>query len=186
MKEQIKENLEQELILNFGGFYGSIHEDQIESIIECLHDDEDEDDNKNQSFLDEIDYEKTWINYSWAYVNKIEEFLKENNLKIDIDFIKLESPRYYNYSTDIIIVKILDLEHQKKLIDYVKKNYHKELIELIEDSTTKRSGYIPFYCEDEVLSNKDNKLIEASLEIISDKMIEAGDLPFEVEIEINN
>ena len=183
MKQQNKENLEQELILNFGGFYGSIHEDQIESIIECLHDD---DNDENQSFLDEIDYEKTWINYSWAYVDKIEEFLKENNLKIDIDFIKLESPRYYNYSTDIIVVKILDPDHQKKLIDHVKKNYNKELIELIEDSTTRRGGYIPFYSEDEVLLNKDNKLIEASLEIISDKMIEAGDLPFEVEIEINN
>lgn len=171
--------MEQEITLNFGGFYHSIHSDIIDSQIE-----RDGSDDGNYNCEDDLtNYQETNKNYAKAYIETIKKYLFENNVNVDIDFIKIDSPAYYNFATDLIIIKILSKDHQKKIIKFVKSKFKKELAEYIKDTTTSRDGYMSFYTLKEVLKNKDNKLIEACLEIISNFI--NGDLQNLLEIEFD-
>lgn len=156
--------MEQEIILNFGGFYDSIHSDIIDSQIEK----DGSDDHGYYNWENDLtNYQETNKNYAEAYIEIIKKYLSENDVKVDIDFIKIDSPAYYNFATDLIIIKILSKDHQKKIIKFVKSKFKKELAEYIKDTTTSRDGYMSFYTQKEVLKNKDNKLIEACLKMIS-------------------
>ena len=175
--------MEQEIILNFGGFYDSIHSDIIDSQIEWYGSDDDgyynwEDDLTN--------YEKTNKNYAEAYIEIIKKYLFDNDVKVDMDFIEIDSPAYYNFATDLIIIKILSKEHQKKIIKFVKSKFKNELAEYIKDTTTSRDGYMSFYTQKEVLKNKDNKLIEACLEMISNFINKDFQDLLEIEFDIEN
>lgn len=138
MQKTIKKN--QDIFINFGGFYNSIHETQIENLIENF---ENDNDNFNARFC-EVDFFKTKINYSKHYLKSIEQFLFDNKINVKIEFLRIESPREYNFKTDKIVVNILK-KYQKLILDFVKNNYKNELIELIKSQTTTRSGYHPFF-----------------------------------------
>lgn len=171
--------MEQEITLNFGGFYNSIHSEIIDSQIE-----KDGSDNGNYSWENDLtNYQETNKNYAKAYIEIIKKYLFENGVNVDIDFIEIDSPTYYNFATDAIIIKILSKDHQKKIIKFVKSKFKKELARYIKDTTTSRDGYMSFYTLEEVLKNKDNKLIEACLEIISNFINK--DLQNLLEIEFN-
>lgn len=173
--------MEQEIILNFGGFYSSIHSDIIDSQIE--RDGSDDDGYYNWEY-DLTNYQETNKNYAEAYIKIIKKYLFENDVKVDIDFIKIESPAYYNFATDLIIIKILSKDHQKKIIKFVKSKFKKELDKYIKDNTTSRDGYMSFYTLKEVLENKDNKLMEACLKMISNFINEDFKNLVEIEFDI--
>ena len=87
--------------IEFGGFYNSIHSDNIDFFI----DNEVEYENLN---IDKIDYKKTYQNYINDYVNELENYiLHEYNIEIDFKNISSNSPKYYNYSTDVIKTNVL-------------------------------------------------------------------------------
>jgi hypothetical protein len=175
--------MEQEIILNFGGFYDSIHSDIIDSQIELYG----SDDNGDYNWEDDLtNYQKTNKNYAKAYIEIIKKYLFENNVKVDMDFIEIDSPAYYNFATDLIIIKILSREHQKKIIKFVKSKFKNELAEYIKDTTTTRDGYMSFYTQKEVLKNKDNKLIEACLKMISNFINRDFQDLLEIEFDIEN
>ena len=167
--------MRQEIFINFGGFYGSIHDAQIESQFEACEDCID-------SEAQDRDYTKTQVNYSKEYLKKIEQFLFNEKIEVKLNFVRIESPREYNFETDKIVVNILK-KHQKTLINFVKNNFSNELIELVKTQTTRRDGYRPFYTFNEIYKeNINDLLLEACLELICDQVNKDG-LPYEFDLE---
>lgn len=167
--------MKQEIYINFGGFYNSIHEsqvvDQFQNCEDCI-------DFEPQN----RDYTKTQINYSKEYLKKIEQFLFDNKIEVKLNFVRIESPHEYNFRTDVIVVNILK-KHQKSIINFVKNNFSNELIELIRQQTKRRDGYRPFYTFDDIYKhNINNLLLEACLEIICDQ-VNKDELPHEFGLE---
>lgn len=185
--------------LNFGGFYESQHSDLIDQAINSQFDD---DYIKNNNIdINKINYQKTNINYCKKYLEFIENYLlnfdknfnknihfERLNLEIDLKFIELKSPKFYNYSTDEIIINI-NKNDSLKIVDFVKNYFLDELKNYIKDITTSRSGYVAFYKFDEVfIKNKDNTLVEACFKIICDQVNKSDDLNefYDLEIEFDN
>lgn len=167
--------MKQEILINFGGFYNSIHDAQIENQFEACEDNIDfESQDRN--------FTKTQINYSKEYLKKIEQFLFNEKIEVKLNFVKIESPREYNFETDKIVVNILK-NHQKSIINFVNNKFAVELIELVRKQTTPTSGYRPFYTFNEIYKeNINDLLLEACLEIICNQINE-DELPHEFELE---
>ena len=80
----------------FGGFYHSYHQNNIDHMIEAF-----------EYEWDKVNYEETFNSYIDDYANKLSSFiLSEYKIEIDFKNIKLNSPKYYNYSTDVIDCEI--------------------------------------------------------------------------------
>ena len=154
----------QEVLINFGGFYGSLHEAFIEDAMWT-----DEDDWESLTDSDEnIDWDAVKNTYSEAYLDKLCEFTA-SELGMESVYIKykgLDSPRYYNYNTDKIVGEMSD-EHSLELMNAIQKD--DEFMEYIQKRTKSYDGFISFYTFDEVLENKDNTLIEFTLDFMSGK-----------------
>lgn len=144
------------VVFNFGGFYNSFYNIEIDYIIY-------EDSENNTIEPDLIDFKKLHIAISKHIVEQFNEFLSdEYSIVIDLKFDSLESPKYYNYATDKIILNVS--KKDMLILDNLvlsDSDVVENLKETINDVTTSKSGYIPFYNYDEVLNkiNKDNKEI---------------------------
>ena len=170
----------QEIYIHFGGFYNSTHEAQIENQFEAYEDNYE--DNYYGDANTKRDWTPTQINYSKAYLRKIEQFLFNEKIEAKFKFVRVESPRQYNFETDKLAVNILK-KQQKSIINFVKNNFAVELIELVRAQTTARDGYHPFYTFNEIYKeNKNNLLLEACLEIICNE-VNKDELPHEFELE---
>ena len=84
MKNLIKTNI------NFGGFYNSIHSDIIDIYIEDM-----------KYNWEDVNYKATYKNYSESYIKVLNNILDTNLI-----FKALNSPKFYNYSTDVINVEL--------------------------------------------------------------------------------
>lgn len=167
--------MKQEIFINFGGFYNSIHEALIENQFEACEDCIDVE-------AQDRDYTKTQINYSIEYLKKIEQFLFNEKIEVKFKFVRIESPREYNFETDKIVVNLLK-NQQKSIINFVNNKFAVELIELVRTQTTRRDGYHPFYTFNEIYKeNKNDLLLEACLEIICNE-INKDELPYEFDLE---
>lgn len=167
--------MKQEIYIHFGGFYNSIHDAQIETQFEAYEDNID-------TGANERDYTPTKINYSIEYLKKMEQFLFNEGIETKFKFVRIESPREYNFETDKIVVNLLK-KHQKSIINFVNNKFAVELIELVREQTTQRDGYCPFYTFNEIYKeNINDLLLEACLEIICDQVNKDG-LPYEFDLE---
>jgi hypothetical protein len=158
-----------ELALNFGGFYHSIHDDLVDSFVDRNHDFDSEQEQEIDDHYGTIDFKKTYVNYSQKYLQELKSFLKDNQVEVNLEFVKLESPKEYNFKTDVIIVKISN-EDQAKVIKFIKKDFNQELLEYVKDVTTSYDGYWAFYSYEQTMANKDSKLIEACLTLLAKKI----------------
>ena len=162
-----------ETSIHFGGFYKSIHDGNIDSMVEAY-----------EYNFEDVDYKKTFESYIQEYCYKLKSYILDEYL-IDIDFknIKLSSPQYYNYSTDNIDCKI-NTNQAESLNEILKKD--NEFLSFLKDRTTSCSGFVSFYTYDEALNNKDNKLIMYVLEYIcnkfNDKEIVYGEIEFDIHL----
>ena len=94
-------DLQNLVCFEFGGFYQGLHHDIIESAMERDLDyineqhglDIDESDN------DLFDYDATCLNYVDSLLQAIDRELQTNFVEC---FVKIDSPKYYNYSTDAL------------------------------------------------------------------------------------
>jgi len=132
-----------EFYLDFGGFYDSHLSAQIEYTLE-----------------DEIEYQKTehgievdpcLANYqelcekiSKEYISILNETLFfETDLRDEpsLEYIALNSPRFYNFETDTILTQlsIKDLKNLLRLVDRSK------LVAYINEHSKSRDGFISFY-----------------------------------------
>ena len=167
--------MKQEIYIHFGGFYGSIHETQLENQFEAYEDNID-------TGANERDYTPTQINYSKEYLKKMERFLFNEGLETNFKFVRIESPREYNFENDKIVVNILK-KQQKLIINFVKNKFAVELVELVRAQTTARDGYRPFYTFNQIYKeNINDLLLEACLEIICNEATK-DELPYEFNLE---
>ena len=145
MQNLIKTNI------NFGGFYNSIHSDIIESYIEDM-----------EYNWEDVDYTETYNEYSKSYIKVLNNILDTN-----IIFKALNSPKFYNYTTDKINVE-LSKKDILKLLKYIKEeDLKQEVFNIIKEASTSRDGYVAFYNYADFFK-KDNLaiLVECLLDII--------------------
>jgi hypothetical protein len=150
--------------INFGGFYNSIHDDNIEWACESYF----SDDNGNCNWdiiLDNVDFKKLRGVYIDLYCDLFSDWLKEN-YKVDIKFknISLSSPREYNFETDKIICDI-DIMENESLIRTMKAK--PAFLDWVKDRTKSRSGFISFYDFDDVMNDKNEIFSVYALEYLA-------------------
>ena len=147
-----------EIQIEFGGFYG-YHDEYIEQRIETLNEWNDELDIDNvYDTLTSIDWQKTFEDYAENWLHRFNMFCH-----LSLEFVGIDSPKYYNYRTDRIIAKIndKDIERLMEFVDYV------EFYEYANPRLTSYDGFISFY-------NGLDDLIERSENDDDDKAILLG------------
>ena len=149
----------------FDGFYESFINADIDHEIEIdteyyseLYDlNESEEELLCNSFLNINSYKfynQIAKDYTNFYIDALNERLKGFTLKAT--YKCFESPREYNFETDRIFIEIEE-NHCIEFIEYIVKNYKKELEKKIEDRFRSRSGFISFYKNSIDLWTKDFK-----------------------------
>lgn len=149
------QNLTINTTVNFGGFYESIHSYIIDDNIE----------------LNEYDFEN--VNYKDTFEIYAKDYIKVLNNKLDtnISFKALNSPRFYNYSTDFINVDI-SKKDILKLFKYVRnEDLKQEVFNIIKKSSTSKDGYVAFYNYKDFFK-KDNLdiLVECLFDVIVENL----------------
>ena len=164
LKENIKASEHIKTTINFGGFYNSIHDDNIERACESFY----SDDNGNCNWdiiLDKVDFKKLRGVYIDLYCDLFSNWLKENyNLAIKFKNISLSSPREYNFETDKILCDITQVENET-LIKTMKAK--PEFLDWLKDRVKSKSGFISFYDFDEVMNDKNEIFSVYALEYLA-------------------
>jgi hypothetical protein len=152
--------------INFGGFYESIHDDQIEWAIESYYSDDNGVFNYDE-IADKIDYKKIKHDYSKSYCNLLTNWIQDNyGVNIFFDNIKLSSPREYNFETDKIVCDVSESAIES-LINRFKDD--ETFLEYLKDRTKSYDGFISFYTYQDALDNKNNILSVYILEYLANK-----------------
>lgn len=164
LKENIKASEPIKTTINFGGFYNSIHDDNIEWACESYFTDDDGNCDWD-IILDSVDFKKIRGVYIDLYCDLFSDWLKEN-YGVDIKFknISLSSPREYNFETDKILCDINQVENES-LIKTMKANT--AFLEWLKDRAKSKSGYISFYDFDDVMNDKNEIFSVYALEYLS-------------------
>ena len=126
-------------LIDFGGFYHSIHSDILDIQIDYFEIDE-----------DNVNYKETCNSYCNEFIDSLNDMLE-----LELKFIKIDSPKFYNFSTDKIEAEINENDFNKLKDTYLNSN---EFIDYVNENSKSRSGFISFYNgfnevikEDEVL-----------------------------------
>jgi len=164
LKENIKASEPIKTTINFGGFYNSIHDDNIEWACESYF----TDDNGIcdwDNILDNVDFKKLHDVYIDLYCDLFSDWLKENyGIAIKFKNISLSSPREYNYETDKILCDINQVENES-LIKTMKAK--PAFLDWLKDRAKSKSGYISFYDFDDVMNDKNEIFSVYALEYLS-------------------
>ncbi len=134
-----------EIQIEFGGFYG-FHDDYIQDRCDTLSID-----------TDVVNWHRTFVQYSVAWVHRFTDMTG-----IELFFIGLDSPRYYNYRTDNIMAKVLP-----DVVKYLMTYINDEFKEWANPQLTSCSGFHSLY-------NGIDDLIERSKDDDNDKAILLG------------
>tara|TARA_R110001606_G_scaffold167242_1_gene311659 strand:- start:168 stop:671 length:504 start_codon:yes stop_codon:yes gene_type:complete len=113
-------------LIDFGGFYHSIHSDEIDNKIEYFEIDE-----------DKVNYKETYKTYCIEYL-----YTLNNILDLELEFIKIDSPQFYNFRTDKIEAEINENDFSKLKDTYLNSN---EFIDYVNENSKSCSGFISFY-----------------------------------------
>ena len=144
-----------ETTVNFGGFYDSIHSDIIDTYVADM-----------EYNWEEVNYNDTYKIYSKIYIKTLNNILDTN-----IIFKALNSPKFYNYTTDKINVEI-SKKDILKLFKYIKEeDLKQEVFNIIKDASTSKDGYVAFYNYADFFK-KDNLdiLIECLFDVIVENL----------------
>ena len=131
--------------LHFGGFYESIHNYILEDIL-----DENQDDNR-----------PIFIEYSKNYVKMIND-----KLGTDFKFDDLDSPKFYNFETDVIIISYSDNDLDV-LLNLVNLD---DLKNYVDEALKSRPGFVSFYNGFDDIKKDSDKLIEYILKFYFDEV----------------
>lgn len=117
--------------LPFTGFYETIHGDKIDCDIEYYL--------NGESWPDdiEIDFKRFKNDYSIEYVNR---FASDYDIK-GMTFESMQSPQFYNYSTDRIFINI----SEQTLKDIIRRTCPDILKTVIKERFTSYDGFASFY-----------------------------------------
>jgi len=153
-------------LIDFGGFYHSIHSELIDDRIESFEIDE-----------DKVNYKETCNNYCIEFINSINDML-ELNLK----FIKIDSPKFYNFTTDKIEVEINENDFNKLKDIYLNSN---EFIDYVNENSKSCSGFISFYNGFNEVIKEDEVLLQYMFDyILKEYADEIENYIFEMDFEI--
>jgi hypothetical protein len=129
----------------FNGYYGSIFEAfDTSGELEYINEQRAE---KGLSELENdndfnYDYDAYYSQLNIELTNCAEDFLMDLDMVESIDFIKLHSPKFYNFSNDVIECKIdINVKNVKKYILDNKENFS----EYLENHFKSRDGFCSFY-----------------------------------------
>lgn len=128
-----------ETTIPFSGFYESIHNYQIDSAIESivmLDDNCEVVCSLRELLFDAIDFRAVHEGYAREYLDWL-----CSEYSFQAKSICLDSPNYYNFSTDRIIAEI-ELSEIERIFSLVDKD---KLEDKIKERFTSRSGFISFY-----------------------------------------
>jgi len=164
--------------INFGGFYESLHDDIVERAkayeIGAV-DDNGEIDGDKLWEVDKAEWDSIKEEYSGEWLDMLNQ-----ELETDIKFVSLNSPRFYNYSTDVIVGDISQKD-ALKIFGYVRDNDLKcEVLQAVRDASTSGSGYSALYDYEDYFMREYRALL---LQVVLDVIIAACDerYPFIVE-----
>lgn len=128
----------------FEGFYCS----QLD-LAEYIEVGDDESYSMTEEQFDEIDWNKTNENVSKFYLDyfkdELSDFFKSIGI-INLDFVKVDSPKYYNYSTDKLVCNI-EVNKNKFLTELQKYSFD-VWKKFLKDNFTSYDGFISFYPND--------------------------------------
>lgn len=136
---------------SFRGFYGSIFE-HFDTESEVEHINETRRENGLLNDISDNDVDWNWTDYykecAKAVANVVCDFLKSEGFVSDIEFIRIVSPKYYNFENDSILCEVeISNENHAKIIEYINSN-RDEFSAYISDRFTSRSGFISLYTND--------------------------------------
>lgn len=136
-----------EACIPFSGFYESIHQSNLESQLGVSEEDfymakSQEEKDAIEELYNSIKWKEQHIEYAKSYVKAFSKLLKT-----ELEFVELNSPQYYNFTTDRIFVKI-DLAFVRSILCGEKKVPQDKLAKHIEDRFTSRDGFSSFYSND--------------------------------------
>lgn len=122
----------------FTGFYSGVFNFLIENEEQRVSEDY-----ENVNF--DVDYSKTKENVSKECVEQMKNIFSEIGITDEISWERLDSPQYYNYSTDRIVVKIEIEDVDKWISTNNKLIYTDEFKEHIEEAYSPCAFYRPNY-----------------------------------------
>ena len=101
-------------------------------------------------WTDAISYARLYDHYAKAYANAFEAKFEDTfSIRLGLTFEELESPKYYNFSTDRIFCTVPLINLQLLMNQSLKDADNKAFIEgYIRESLTPRDGFSPFYDND--------------------------------------
>lgn len=154
-----------EFALEFGGFYNSHHSDRVDNDIEMYEMD-----------WEKIDFKKTYINYCKGLLSEI-----NNEFDYSLEFIDLQSPKFYNFSTDEIIASASFKEFTKLKKEYKDDEY---FIEWVNRESKSRDGFSSFYDGIDAILEEDSILLRYIFRYINkenDDFCASTDIEYELE-----
>ena len=156
-----------EVVFNFGGFYHSHYDDAIDSVVY-------DSDEENTIDADAVDFKKLHIEVSKRITEKFNEFIdNEFGCEVNFKFLELQSPTKYNFSTDKIILEISESDKIKlDLLVINDEDIKESLISIVTETTTSKSGYIPFYEFKNVMNRIDEDNSEAYYQCLLDALMD--------------
>jgi len=161
--------------IDFGGFYGSLHEAMIDGQIDYFV----EDIKPGIDLCDYVDYQATFDNYIKSYCSVLTDHIfSEYDLDIEYKNISLHSPKFYNFETDIIYCSTLkkdQLKLNKKLLK------DPDFLAYLKETTKSYDGYISFYSYDQAVNDKDNILHQYVYSYICQSFDDYSDIEFDLE-----
>jgi hypothetical protein len=159
-----------EIQIEFGGFYG-YHE---ENINHRLHDWGDVD-------FEYVDWNATFKSYAKNWLHRF-----NNDANLSLEFVGIDSPKFYNYRTDRIVANVTN-DDINKMLQYTKME---EFQKYADEQLTSYSGFISFFDNlDELLRKayKSDDDMALLLGLICDYIIDAENVNediYELEYEI--
>ena len=153
-----------EFALEFGGFYHSWHSERIDNDIS--HYDYD---------WEKVDYNKTYDNYCKGLLENV-----NYELDLNLEFVELDSPREYNFTTDKIITSIPHKEFTDLKQEYTND---KEFVDWINEESRSRDGFSSFYSGLDAIIKEDDILLQYIFRYINIQN-DSVDLDFEYDLEL--
>ena len=136
-----------EIRLPFEGFYNSSLQESLEHGLEIHWMDD------HGDIRDHTAYEDSVMTTDWNGAHNevatiwVQHLARE--LCLDMKFVELDSPKYYNYRTDYIYASIEDHDVDKMFsrVFHIKEN-RRHMDDVAKEEFTSRSGFVSFYDPD--------------------------------------
>lgn len=124
----------------FSGFYYTLHESALDNAVEQMFSDRDTGCNPYTGLIDRAQCECRWHGVMQDYAKEYaEQFARE--FEIDMTFESLQSPKFYNFTTDRIFCNISEAE-VARLFSETPEDV---LTETAAEMFTSRDGFSSFY-----------------------------------------